>query len=94
MKEKTYEYNYWEYRQEYVTTEWPQYLINRFISEIVLVRKERLRQLSTESRLEFFIGIDCKDDANPGFHFDIPTLALLSEIKAELDIDMYCYSAG
>lgn len=90
--EKTYKHNYWEHRREYETDEWVQVLADLFINEIIIPRVEILKELSIRSGLEFFIGINYYNEANPSFHFSKELLAVLSMINAELDIDMYCFT--
>jgi hypothetical protein len=86
---KNYAYNYWEYREKFITDEWVQVLIDKFISDVLQPRKDILTELSLDGQLEFFVGIHYQSEANPGFHFDVNNLKFLAEIKAELDIDMY-----
>jgi hypothetical protein len=91
-QKKKYEYNYWEYRLEFKSDDWPQILVNKFINEIVDTRKDILQKISKRSRIEFFIGINYYQEANPSFHFEIQTINLFSYIGFELDIDLYQFT--
>lgn len=91
--EKFYEYNYWEYRVEIRSNEWVQLLIDNFIDGIIVDRKNVLKDLNKESSIEFFVGVNFYNEANPGFHFEAKRLALLSEIGLDLDLDLYNFSS-
>jgi len=88
---KTYAYNYWEFRHEFKTAEWVQPLIDGFVKEIIYPRKEVLKALSNQCALEFFVGIDYYGIVNPSFHFESELITILSDIGAELDMDLYCF---
>lgn len=92
LVEKKYDDNYWEYRQEFKTNEWVQTLIDKFIEDVVLLRKEVLKDLSAQCAIEFFVGVNYYKEGNPGFHFNLHEIAILSYIGAELDIDLYCFN--
>lgn len=87
--EKKYAYNYWEYRYEFKGEEWAQTLADKFIEDVILVKKETFKELSAKCEIEFFIGVNYYNEVNPGFHFDLAKMKLLSYIGAELDIDLY-----
>ncbi len=91
---KTYAYNYWEYRLEFNTDEWVQDLVDKFINDILQPRKDVLMETSLDGQLELFVGVHYRDEANPSFHFDVISLKFLTEINAELDIDMYFLSGS
>lgn len=91
--EKQYQYNYWEYRFVIETDEWIQTVANSFIDEVVEPRKEQLKRIASKGQLEFFIGAELYGMANPGFHFEKETIALVAYIGAEIDIDLYNFTA-
>lgn len=93
LVEKHYKYNYWEYRKVYETDEWMQVLANQFLDEVVKPNRTQLKSLATLGKLEFFVGAKLYDLANPSFHFDHASLVLISEIGADIDIDLYSFAS-
>jgi hypothetical protein len=92
--EKFYKSNYWEHRTEIKSSEWVQLLINKFINEIIIDRKSILKSINKEASLEFFIGVNYYNEANPSFHFESEHLVLLADIGFELDLDLYNFSGN
>ncbi|TWV97397.1 hypothetical protein FEF09_22315 [Chitinophaga pinensis] len=64
VTEKAYAYNYWEYRKEFVTTQWVQELVNDFIDDIVRVKRDVLKTIAQEAQIEFFVGM---------YHYSLPS---------------------
>ena len=90
--EKIWPYNYWEYRITKKENKWISEQVDQFIDEIIIPKKGILKKIISSCEAEFSIVQYYYSGCNPGLHFDNKRLQLISDIGAEIDIDIYCLS--
>jgi hypothetical protein len=90
--EKIWPHNYWEYRVVKNENKWISEQVDQFIDEIITPKKEILKQIISSCEAEFSIVQYYYSSCNPGLHFDNKRLQIISDIGAEIDIDIYCLS--
>jgi hypothetical protein len=89
---KQYEDNYWEYRVHiHNNSAWIQKVIDQFVKEVLLERKESWMQINELCKKELYIGVRYYQELD-NFHFNNEFLALCEALKVEIDIDQYLSS--
>lgn len=89
---KIWPHNYWEYRVTKKGNNWISGQVDQFIDEIIIPKKAILKKIISTCEAEFSIVQYYYSGCNPGLHFDNKRLQVISEIGAEIDIDIYCLS--
>jgi hypothetical protein len=64
--------------------------ITDFIDKIVIPKRNAIQELSKACEVEFSIIQYMHYGCNPGFCLDNSQLRILTEIGAELNVDIYC----
>jgi hypothetical protein len=92
---KISEYNHWEFEKKTKTNDFIGDVINDFISTIIKPRINSIKEISSivkTTRLSiiqyYYTG------NNPGLTLDKIHIKLLSDIEAEIDMDIYCLYEG
>ncbi len=88
--QKVWDYNYWEYRIEKSDNTWISDQLDEFIKVVIIPIKDTLKGLSSECEIEISLIQYSHISVNPGLHFDKTIIKTISEIDADLDIDIYC----
>lgn len=89
---KVWPYNYWALRIIKKENNFISEFVDGFLNEVVKPNKEKIKALSAECEVELSIAQYYYSGCNPGFHFTADNLQVLTEIGAELDLDIYCLS--
>jgi hypothetical protein len=84
--------NFWGYERVTKSNDYIGDHIAEFINEIILPKKDIIRELSAICEIEFSIVQYMYHGCNPGFCLDNSQLKILTEIEAELNVDIYCLS--
>ena len=91
---KQYDDNYWEYRVHiHNNSAWIQNVIDQFVKEVLLERKESWMQINEICKKELYIGVRYYQELD-NFHFNNEFIALFDTLKVEIDIDQYIVSKG
>lgn len=83
---------YWAYEWRFDTVDFIGDAAERFIQEVIGPRINEIRDLAKRCDAEFKIAQYYYDGFNPGYHFSVDSLKILSEAGLDLDIDVYCFS--
>ena len=92
---KTWPWNLWMY--EVVVEKnrfWIGDQIDEFIDNIIKPRQEKIKNIISTCQSEFSIVQYIYEGCNPGLHFDKDRLKIISDIGAEIDVDIYVLSNG
>lgn len=91
---KTRSTNYWEYRVHISNNSiWVKTIIDKFIMEVLDVKKDLWSKIKDDIDMELYIGIGFhSDDELDNYHFDRKVINLLSDLKVEIDIDQHVVS--
>jgi Domain of unknown function (DUF4279) len=94
--EKVYKSNYWEYSLEFTLGKdtWAQQVVDQFILEILLPRKECFMRIKDNCSLMFCISGYYYNTSNPTYHFNRRVIEFLGDLGMSLDIDQYCTAAS
>jgi len=68
-------------------------LADKFIDEIIKPRVQEIKSLSELFDAEFKIVQYYYDGHNPGYHFTLDRLIVLTEAGLDIDIDTYCLTS-
>lgn len=73
------------------------YDVNNQLNQMILRLKDKidiLKKIREEYKIEmvFAVVIEVENNETPGVHFEIETLKFITDIGAEIDIDIYVYS--
>jgi Domain of unknown function (DUF4279) len=88
--QKIREYSRWQYEWKLHTNEFIGDIIEKFIKEIIIPRKEKLIHLANSSTIQFQVVQYYYDGCNPGVHIEKSSMEMLGAIGASLDVDIYC----
>ena len=89
---KTYPWNYWEHRWVRKEERFIGELVEEFLLNVIVPKKDILRNILTKHRGELSVVQYLYHGCNPGLHINNDGLAILNYIGAELDVDIYCMS--
>jgi hypothetical protein len=89
---KVWPYNYWALRASKKKSNFISQFVDGFLSEVITPIKEKIKALTAECEAELSIAQYYYSGCNPGLHFTVDNLQLITEIGVELDIDIYCLS--
>jgi hypothetical protein len=93
MKRK-HEWSYWEYRWTRSEVRSIGELAEEFVAAIVEPRKVALREVISNCSAELSIVQYYVAGFNPGLNLSSGTVAVLGQIGADLDIDVYCLAGN
>ena len=89
---KTHHYSFWEYEWKDKSNDSIGDLIEKFIKEIIIPKKDLLKRLISKCKIQLKIVQYYYDGCNPGYHFNEQVISILSELQASIDLDVYCLS--
>jgi len=87
---KTRECNLWEIESKSVTNEFIGNIVDEFVSTTIEKRFNIIKEFSCTCQTKLTIVQYYFDGYNPGQFFSNRLVKLLSDINAEIDIDIYC----
>ncbi|MFW5804201.1 MAG: DUF4279 domain-containing protein [bacterium] len=90
---KTWEFNHWDYEIKTETNNFIGETITDFFKTIIEPRLNKIKEISSKSRITRLIVVQYYyTNCNPGYAFEKEQVKILSDINAEIDIDIYCLS--
>jgi hypothetical protein len=87
---KIHKFNFWEYEWKIESNEFVGELVDKFIDEIIRPRIREIKMLADTIDAELKIVQYYYSGYNPGYHFSVEKMKILSEANLEIDIDTYC----
>jgi hypothetical protein len=89
---KIHKFSFWEYEWKIESNQFVGELADKFIEEIIKPRIGEIKMLADTIDAEFKIVQYYYSGYNPGYHFSVDKMKILSEANLEIDIDTYCLS--
>ena len=89
---KIHEYNYWEHELKLYSNDFIGDIVLKYIADFIKPNMLSLIEIAADSEMQFSVIQYYYDGCNPGFHFGKGVVKILSDLKASIDIDLYCLS--
>jgi Domain of unknown function (DUF4279) len=87
---KVWKSNVWRFEWNLKTNAFIGDITQNFMEDIIIPRKEAIKELSLTSEVEFSIVQYYYDGYNPGTFIKKEQIKILSEINCSINIDIYC----
>jgi len=87
---KIHKFSFWEYEWKIESNQFVGELVDKFIAEIIKPRFGEIKMLAKRIDAELKIVQYYYDGYNPGYHFSVDIMKILTEANLEIDIDTYC----
>ncbi|PCJ82776.1 MAG: hypothetical protein COA57_13100 [Flavobacteriales bacterium] len=92
---KTWPWNFWMHQVIIVKNRhWIGDQIDDFLDNIIKPRQGKIKKIISTCESEFSIVQYIYEGCNPGLHFDNDRLKIITDIGAEIDVDIYVFGNG